>query len=166
MYAKILLGAYYGYIHSHISYTVLCWGRSAHASKVFAVQRRCVRVIAGRRYTECCKGAFVSLGILTLPSIYILTFLIHVKNHLNDYTHNSDLKYNTRGRDNLSIKYSRTSRARDGQNHFGIKYFNMLPDQIKILNLKQFKKKLKSFLKIKAIYSESEYFLCNFGELV
>lgn len=67
-----VFSAYYACFYSHMSYGIICWGHSSHASTVFRAQRRCIRVIAGLGFAECCRETFKTLGILTLPSIYIL----------------------------------------------------------------------------------------------
>lgn len=164
--AKVLLSAYYGYIHTHLTYAVLCWGHSPHASKIFAVQRRCLRLLAGLRPRQCCKQAFLNLGVLTFPCIYILTCLIYLKKNLNSYLSHGDIHhYNTRSRQNLVFDYSRTGRVRDGCGYYAVKFYNVLPSEIRSLGIDSFTKKIKSFLKNKAFYCIEEYMQHNFIDL-
>ena len=162
----VLLSSYYGYFHSHLSYAILCWGHSAHALRIFAVQRRCIRVICGMGYRDCCRDKFVKLNILTVPCIYILACLLYIKDNLDQYAKNSDYhNYNTRTRQNLCINYTRTERARDGHSHYGIKFFNILPQNIKDLSCIAFRTKLKNYLKLKAFYNFGEYLNHTFLDL-
>lgn len=68
---QTLLTAYFGIIHSCISYAILVWGHSSHSTHVFAAQRKAIRIIANLKYRDDCREAFKGLGILTLPCIYI-----------------------------------------------------------------------------------------------
>lgn len=164
---EVLLRAYYGYIHTHLTYAVLCWGHSSHMSEVFTVQRRCVRVMAGLRSDLCCRHSFVNLGILTLPCLYILTCLKHIKKNLNRYSSHSDIhSYNTRHREDLTFDYKRTGRARDGCNYYAVKFFNVLPPGVKDLSEKCFNEKVKYLLKLNAFYSIEEYLLYDFKNMV
>ena len=63
--------AYFGYFHSVMTYCLFNWGHSAHMSKIFALQRRCMRVIANLGYRECCRFQFGEMRVLTLPSAYM-----------------------------------------------------------------------------------------------
>lgn len=161
----VLISAYYGHIHSHLSYAVLCWGHSSHASRVFAVQRRCIRILAGLRYRDCCRASFAALGILTLPCVYILACLMFIRNNDRALVRNCDYHgYNTRHRNQLVLNYNRTTRARDGGNHYGLKFFNALPHDIRSLNPKLLKQKMQKYLKAKAFYSTEEFLNNNFGD--
>lgn len=44
---SVLVGAYYGFVHSVLIYAILNWGHSAHMVRAFGLQRKCVRVVAG-----------------------------------------------------------------------------------------------------------------------
>ena len=163
---KVLINAYYGHFHSYLAYAVLCWGHSSHSTRVFAIQRRCIRIISGIRYRDCCRACFVALGILTLPSVYILSCLGHVRGNIGNYTRNGEHHdYNTRTRSCLALNYSRTARARDGISHYGLKFFNVLPEAVKALSVQQFMSRIKDYLKRKAFYSYDEYLTNNFSDL-
>ena len=73
----------------------------------------------------CCRQQFVSLGILTLPCVYVLTSLLYVKGHVSQYMRHDQVQdYPTRGKGNLVPDFHRLSRARNGSNYLGIKFFN------------------------------------------
>ena len=163
---RVVLSAYYSYFHSRLCYSILNWGHSAHASRVFGLQRRCIRVIGGLGYRDCCRDHFGSLGVLTVPCIYILNCLIYFRDHLASHAKHSDLhSYPTRGRDNFVHDYLRVTRARDGTNYYCVKFFNALPDRARNLDKGPFKDVLKKYLISKAFYSFEEYLDNNFNDL-
>ena len=60
---NVLMTAYHGYFASTMTFSLINWGHSAHASEVFGLQRRCIRVIAGLGYRDCCRDlAFLPMG--------------------------------------------------------------------------------------------------------
>lgn len=163
-----LITAYYGFVHSVLVYAILNWGHSAHMMRAFGLQRKCVRIIAGIGYRQCCRSQFVTFGILTLPCVYILTSLLYVKSHYSQYVrHNQVHDYLTRGRNNLMPNFSRLTRTRNGPNHLGVKFFNVLPDHIRQLDLMTLKARMRLYLKRKAFYTFEEYLrnsFCDFSD--
>ena len=75
----VLRVAYYSNFHSSLSYAILNWGHSSHSSKVFAQQRKCLRILGILKHRECCRQEFVKQKILTLPGVYILECLMYMK---------------------------------------------------------------------------------------
>lgn len=162
----VLMTTYYGCFFSHATYMLLCWGHSAHTARVFGAQRRCVRVMANLGYRACCKTTFKELKILTIPCIYIFHCLVYIKSNISQYkTVNSVHNHDTRSGSRLRLNYTRTARARDSINYFGIKFYNVLPDYVGLLNIKDFKLKVKNYLTIKAFYSVTEYLNNNFDDM-
>lgn len=159
--------AYYGFFQSTMSYAILNWGHSTHSSKIFGLQRKCIRTIAQIGYRECCREEFIRLEVLTLPCIYILECLLYMKQEQNIYMKHRDRhNHATRNRDLIVPNYLRLQRTRDGTNYYCIKLYNVLPEAIKNLEFSQFKLKIKKFLKNKAFYSIEEYLQNNFSDLV
>ena len=64
---KVLITAYHGQIHSTLSHVILVWGHSNHCVRVFALQRRAIRIVYGLKYGHDCRDAFKKLYILTFP---------------------------------------------------------------------------------------------------
>lgn len=164
---EVLITAYYGHIHSNLCYAILNWGHSAHASKIFGLQRRCIRIIGQQKYQDCCRHTFKKLNILTLPCIFILECLIYIKKNEHIFNRHTDVhNYETRNNNNVVPNFYRLSRARDGTGYYCIKFFNVLPEAIKQLSLNQFKIKLKAYLKSKAFYTFEEYLHNNFADFI
>ena len=151
--------AYYGCFYSQMAYAVLCWGHSAHASMVFRAQRRCIRVMTGLGFSDCCREKFKEHNFLTFPSVYILDCLLHVKKNMHLYDKNMDShQYNTRNKDNLLPAFNRTERARDGVNYYAVKLFNKLPSPVQCLSIPAYRTAVKKHLLYNAFYSLDEYF--------
>lgn len=164
--SSTLLAAYHSYFASHMSYAILNWGHSAHSTKIFKLQRRCIRVIVGLGWRDCCRQCFRDLKILTVPSLYILNCLRFVNANISSFDSHSEVHdHLTRNRGNLLPVFRRLARTRRGTDHYGVKFYNMLPDHIKGLEEKQFVAKVKNYLIHKAFYSFEDYFSNNFDDL-
>jgi hypothetical protein len=62
---------YYSYFNAIISYGLPFWGNSPHATKIFKMQKRIVRIMMGCNNRVSCRNFFKWLGILPLISQYI-----------------------------------------------------------------------------------------------
>lgn len=161
---KTILTAYFALIQSHVEYCIILWGHTGLTTRVFRLQRRAVRVVAGIPYREDCKNFFRKFNILTLPSLYIFKCLEFViKNKDRYFTLNSFHKYNTRTED-LCFNNLRLTKARHGINYFCIKFYNILPSHIKHLPPDIFLHKIKNYLVFKSFYSIAEYLECDFTD--
>lgn len=164
---SMLLMAYHGYFSSAMSYAVLNWGHSAHASVVFGLQRRCVRIVGGLGYRDCCRRCFVGLGILTFPCVYIYQCLLYIKSNMGNFMMHCDVHgYSTRNNMNIVPSFRRLSKTRDGTGYMCIKFFNVLPPYIRELELKCFRKIIKKYLISKAFFSTTEYLQNSFDDMV
>lgn len=153
----LLKTAYYSIFHSHISYAILAWGHSSGASRLFAVQRKAVRLLAKLGYRDDCREAFVSLKILTLPSLYILECLMFAKRNITLQSHEEIHDHNTRKKKNLVPLYRRLKRCQDGPGYWAIKFFNVLPQALKELPVNTFQRRLKYILLVNAFYNFDEF---------
>ena len=101
---ETLKTAYYSLFQSHITYGLECWGGSCDAGRVFKLQKRAVRALAGiwdQRVS--CRPLFEELDILPLPALYILGVAIHAHGQApirNRQVHNHD----TRGRERCHLE--------------------------------------------------------------
>jgi len=152
----VLLTTYYGVFNSQLLYGLRLWGGSHHAQRVFIWQKKAIRAMMGMKNHESCRGIFSSLNILTLPSMYILCNLIHVKNNSILFPSHSHL-YNTRHKDNLVTPQVRLSKSINSHLYLQYVFFNKLPVSIRELPLRQFKKKIEKFLSLKEFYTMEEF---------
>jgi hypothetical protein len=74
--------------HSVMEYGVIFWGNSAGADKVFKLQKRIVRIMAGVRSRCSCRGLFRRLDILPVPCQNIFSPMIFVVDNLGSFQTN------------------------------------------------------------------------------
>jgi hypothetical protein len=96
---------YYGLIYPFLSYGIIVWGQSAKAltRRIFILQKRAVRYIAGLKYLESCKDNFRYLMILTVYSLYIQETILHVKEKCNCTVNQQIHTHNTRNNKDCHI---------------------------------------------------------------
>ena len=163
---KVLMTAYHSLFNAKMSYAILAWGHSAHAKKVFGMQRRCIRVILNMGYRDDCRGAFRKLGILTLPCVFILQCLLYIKENQQSFVLHSEIHdYQTRTNNNIIPNYLRLARTRVGVEYHCVKFFNVLPVTVRNVNNKEFKTCLKRYLIEKEFFSFDEYLKNKFSDL-
>lgn len=155
----ILLCIYYAYIHSHLSYGIQLWGNVGYSKMIFVLQKKAIRLICGVPAQTHCKPLFISLGVLSLPSMYILSVLLYIKLNLNMFSTMADThEHNTRHRNNITIKRCVFSSTQNSFEYQGIMMYNALPENVKELPLNKFKMYLKKVLTKNCIYTLSEFY--------
>lgn len=155
---KTLLTLYYAIVHSKLSYALICWGHASAAGRIFGLQRRAIRILDSLSYRADCRNSFVKLGILTLPSLYILLCLLHVKVNMDKYPLRSGVhEVDTRHRDDIDVDFHRLSRTKCGINYWGPHFYNKLPMQIRELDSQKFKTCVKKYLSGKCYYSFKDF---------
>ncbi|KAL1445971.1 hypothetical protein WDU94_010903, partial [Cyamophila willieti] len=123
--------AYYGTFHSILSYGLLLWGHSASSQQLFIMQKKAIRILDHKPPNSHAKPSFTKLEILTIPSLYILQCLMHVKNNIHLYPSQNDIHaHNTRNSRDLVLSKHRVNKAQNGPNHFGILFYNKLPSYL------------------------------------
>ena len=63
---------YHAVVESRLRYGIRLWGSSAHANRVFMVQKRIIRCIANIKQQHSCREIFLKYRIMTLIELYIL----------------------------------------------------------------------------------------------
>lgn len=148
--------AYFALVQSHLAYGVLLWGGSAEARRAFIEQKKAIRVMVRAGPRAHCRDLFRSLGILTLPSLYIYVTCLHVRKISPSLRTRADVhSYGTRGRDLYLVPASRTRTSE--KNKINISLYNSLPTELKSLTTSAFKSALKQFLLENAYYSVDEH---------
>lgn len=159
----VLRTAYFANFQSHLSYGILVWGHATGAQRIFALQRRAIRVVASLRYRDDCRKAFIDLKIITLPSLFILECLDFIKKNVEYSTAHADIhQYDTRSKHDLVPPYWRLRRCQSGPGYWGFKFFNVLSDSVRSLEYNQFRNRIKDILINKAFYSVTEFLQCDF----
>lgn len=158
----VLLNVYYALCHSLFTYAVVAWGHAPQAARIFGLQRKIVRVIAGLRFRDDCRHVFADLKILTFPCVYILHTLVYVHQNIHYYRLNGDFhQYNTRSKNLLSLPFCRLGRCQDGPRFLGTKLYNKIPDTLKGFSVLQFKSKVRNLLIQGCFYSVDEFLRSN-----
>lgn len=155
---EILKTAYFALCHSVLSYAAIVWGHSAGWRRVFALQRRSVRVLARIGYKDDCKDSFIKLQILTFPCIFILQNVLYLHQNKMNYPTNGQIHgMDTRGNEEHAVPHRRLCRCQNGPDFLAIKFYNKLSKEVRGLNHKQFKSKISCFLVNKAYYNYNEF---------
>jgi hypothetical protein len=90
---------YVAYFHSILKFGIMFWGNHTDSIRVFPLQKKVVRIMAGAKSRVFCKPLFKTLEILTLPSQYILSLMTFLTHNLEYFTFNSSVhNINTRKR--------------------------------------------------------------------
>ena len=152
---EALLGAYYAFFNSQLSYGVALWGNSSDALRVFVLQKKAVRIICGAGYRDHCRPLFQNLKILTLPSMLIYYSLLEMHASSDSYARNSDFCYDTRLADNLRPRRYRLTVS--VKNSLNFAFFNRLPQSVRVLPRHAFKHMVKKMLLCHSFYSINEY---------
>lgn len=152
---------YFSFIHSHISFGIALYGSTSidNLNRVLVLQKRAIRIMLNLDWHESAREHFASLGIFTVYSLYIFEIILCVKKNLHNLTsvgHNHS--YNTRGCNKIATESHKLKFFNKKPNHIGIKYYNLLPEEIKTIDdFWIFKKKLKPFMIQKAMYSLDDF---------
>ena len=156
---SVLRCIYSSIILPHFSYCILVWySASAYLiSKLFVVQKKCIRAICSLQYNESTNDHFKELNLLKLEDIYRSALLSHYfstfKSNMNPNLRsallsNSDYhNYSTRNRSNIAIPLFNRSQTQRCFLYRGVGEWNALPDSVKSLEYKRtFCKKIKERL--------------------
>ena len=155
--------AYHALVQSHINYAILAWGNSPASKYVFKLQRRAVRVLGGLEYREDCRDTFISLAIMTLPSVYILELILYAHANRRDFLACADVhSHDTRNKHNIYLQRCRLSLTQRAPASMSQTIFNKLPTNLRVLPVNELKAVIKTHLLRNAFYSIEEFLNCNF----
>ena len=122
---NVLKLAYFGLVQSNLFYGLMFWGNSSHASEVFRVQKRIIRCMVGISPQTHCKEAFISLSVLTLPSLYIFLIKTNIKKQESKFLKNNNIQnYGTLSNNQLRMSYSRLSVGQNSHIFQGINCYD------------------------------------------
>lgn len=156
--SSTLKNFYHACFGSIIAYGAIVWGFSVHANRIFILQKQAIRILDKISPRESCRNHFKQLNIMTFPSIVLYQTLINVKTNITSFEQNKTYhNYNTRNKDQLRTQLHNFKATQLHNKYMGIKYFNLLPEHIKRLNLDAFKSKLKEILIETELYDIKEF---------
>jgi hypothetical protein len=158
---QALLIVYHGLFMSTARYGIIAWGATSESNmdRVLKLQKKAIRVIANLGWRDSCRGVFTDLGLLTVPSAYILDSIMYVLQKGNPTSVGNITGRLTRQVHDLHLSPTRTHKSDSHVLRNGRILFNALPGDIKALrgDLRSFKRKLLSHLLAGAFYSVSEF---------
>lgn len=152
--------AYSGYIDSALRYGIIIWGNSCDISRLFLLQKRCVRAIFGLRQRISCRPYFKEHNILPLPCLYILETCIFVYNNKNLFQSRQDVTSRTvrsQYKDKLNRPHRNLALTSNNCYMMSIDIYNNLPDTYKRQPLNIFKSLTTRYLIDNCFYSVKEY---------
>lgn len=151
--------AYYGLCHSLIAYAIQAWGNCSGAHRIFGLQRRAVRIVAGLGYRQDCRDVFPRLRILTLPSLYILRCLLYAHRNRESLVLQRDVHgYDTRRAADLRLDFCRLACSQRAPHYMSTRLFRGLPLSVRSLGEKDFKREIINFLADCAFYNVNDFF--------
>lgn len=149
---------YYSNFFSIINYSIMLWGGSPHALRIFTLQKKLIRTLANLKPQEHCKPSFRDLKILTVPSLYVYNSVVYVRENITAFKQRSEIhNYGTRAHNSLEIPYHRLNATQQSINYQAVKLYNKLPLLYKTMPLNKFKHEVKIYLQSQAYYSIDEF---------
>ena len=129
------------------------------ANKVFRLQKRCIRIMAGASRREHCKPLFKKFKILTLQDQYILDCACFVKANIHMFNDNMQTHFHqTRNHSELKVCKTNLSVAHAGVRNAMIRIYNKVPEYIKRSSCtNHFKKALKNILLNSNFYNVEDF---------
>ena len=160
------VSANHAFIHSRLKYGIIFWGNSVQASRIFKLQKSCIRAVFHLKNRQSCKPIFKNENILTIPSLFIHECACFVKCNY-DLVNSKELKhtYDTRGTVHKHLCPPQTTRTKVQKSTVTqvIRIYNRLPNKVKELPLRKFKSVLKKCLVNEAFYTTDDLFSVNFN---
>ena len=158
---EVAVSVYHTLFESRVCYGLCFWGCCTESlfGSVFILQKRAIRIICKARQRDSCRPLFVSLGILTLTSLFILETVCLVREKYK-LEISQPSAYATRHCDfKLRPIIPSSDLIKKSIIYNGKKLFNHLILHIrKIESKRQFRTATKNILIGKAYYSVDEFF--------
>ena len=149
---------YFSYFHSIMSYGLLLWGSAADIDTIFVLQKRAVRAIYGMSPRESLREKFKQINIMTIHCQYIYENLLFVHKNIHLYKKNSDIhNLNLRNKNDLAVPKVRLHRISNSFKCRSIRFYNLLPSDVRLLSISKFKSFIKRKLIAKAYYTLNAY---------
>jgi retron-type reverse transcriptase len=135
---KKLVEVYHALIQSHLSYALLAWGYTSvrNIDRLVKLQKWAVRTIMFKSKSHSCRMLFRELGVMTLPSLYILNVCRYIHERVDHLAEKPKHGYELRCRNTLPIRKTRTEKAQKYVDNIGIRIYNSIPAKIKELLLR------------------------------
>lgn len=158
--SSVLRMIYFGVVQSILSYGITLWGGASEANKILVAQKKIIRCMFNIPGRMSCRSTFSARGILTFPSLYILSLVMHIKQQ-NMLLRRRDVHgHDTRKRDEILVPFSRLTVGQNSPMYVGSQFYNRareLMPEADALDANAFKSAFKKILIGKVYYSVDEY---------
>ena len=129
-----LKSIYYAHFHSIIKHGKILGGNSSNSGKIFTLQKKIVRILAGAQPSASYRSLFKQLEIIPVLCQSILSFMnCIIKNQENFQTNSSMHNINRRKKHNLHRPNASLSCFPKSALYAGIKILNNIPPGLTIL---------------------------------
>lgn len=143
---------YFALVESRLRYSIMFWGQSHYYNmrKAFVSQKRAIRTMVRIAPWVSCREFFVRLGILTVPSLYILVLLTYLAKNLPRYESADERTTRNKSRRKeirIEMLTARLKIAKHCARYQAVFLYNKLPIDLKqIDNVTRFENGLRAFL--------------------
>ncbi|VEN59337.1 unnamed protein product [Callosobruchus maculatus] len=151
---------YHANVESVLRYGLMFWGAGNIAS-LFVLQKRIIRLIDKMGFQQSCRGVFKEKQILMLYGLYLFECLMFLHKHKYLFTgNNRNFVYDTRT-NNINFPIQRLTLSKKNPAYMCIKFFNKLPNELKVIsNFKKFKHEVRNLLINLEPYCINDYLEC------
>jgi hypothetical protein len=113
---------YYAYSHSIIKYGTISQGNSSNSGKIFTLQKKISRIMAGAQHITSCSSLLKQLLIPPVPCQHILSLTNFIINNWEIFQRNSPIpNINTKNKHHLHRPNSNLSGFQESTLYAGIK---------------------------------------------
>lgn len=153
-----LKSVYFSHFHSLMSYGTVIWGNSTDAKRVFLLQKRALRLLAGVKPRHPCKELFKTYRIMTHYSLYMFEVLMFVRTNIRTFKRVEVPGKQLRSTGRLRTVPRRMALSVKNPRVIGPTYYERLPAKLRTEPSDEtFKRQLRIFLLEHPLYSVCEY---------
>lgn len=159
---EILKTLYHANFETLLRYGIIFWGASKDVETIFKVQKRILRIMLNMKSRQSCRNLFKHNNLLTVAGLYIYECLLYIKKNplcfqTVEFTH----AYGTRHKHNYKFPVHRLTLTEKCPYYNSIKFYNILPNRLKVENFRVFKKTIYNYICIIEPYTITEF--CKFN---
>jgi hypothetical protein len=147
---NLLINLYYSLVYPYLIYGILIWGNASenNLSPLIILQKKIVRTITNSDFLAHTSPLFYQTKILRVKDVYRLNLGIHMyKEHSSNNISYPLHCYNTRTRNNASVRFQRLAQCQRSLSFNGPQCWNSIPIDIRMsTSLSIFKKRFKEHL--------------------
>ena len=148
---------YHANFESHMRYGIILYGGCSDWERLFVCQKRALRTLLGINLRETCRGKFRENRLLTFAAVYIQEcVLFFCKNRTLFSSSEPQTHYTTRTL-NYTVPKHRLTLYENGAYYNCVKFFNSLPNHLKVMDIKKLKKMLFKVLVDIEPYTTNEF---------